>query len=725
MSVSVRLPATRRVASSVLGACALIASFLATPVVAQAGDASSAATSPEAPTVSETIQVVATRAPEALEPVPASITVISGDELRARGADDLPSVLALVAGLSIASGGDGGPASSVPEIWGLREFDAFLLMVDGVPWGGAFNPALATLDFNNIERIEILRGPAPVMYGATSFVGVIHVLHFAAGEGQRIASAYGGSHSFVGASVYLPLTSSGDYRQSLAANYDTKGSSADRTGFDRGHLLYRGALAAAGGNFRFDFDATFLQQEPASPHVRQGRTLTTATPLDANHNPRNAKLDENRFHLVTGYDRAMAEGAWTTTLALTRTDRDLTRGFLSAVDEAADPNAAGFSQEQSQTDIYFDTHFARRFSPQVNLIAGVDYLYGKGESEGENFDYHVHLDGSAAQASGDVPVQETTGLEDERGFGGLYAQVEWTPMPRLRVDLGGRFNFTDEKREGEVEGEDGEETGSSSRSVSRSVSRGSGTLGVSYLVLEGGAGGSAGDGLWVFADYRDALKPAAIDFGPEAEAIDILKPETATSTEGGFKGRLVDGRFEWQASVFRMDFENLVTSVIVDGRPALVNSGEERFKGYELEGSLRLSEALRVQASYAHHDSKFVDFVQVFDDVPTQLAGKRLEMAPQELAAFGVSYFPERGLSAWATWNYVGDRYLNKRNTALAPAFYTYSAGLGWRLDAWRFSLIGENLTDERDPVAESELGDAQYYRQTARSYELRVSFDF
>lgn len=146
----------------------------------------------------------------------------------------------------------------------------------------------------------------------------------------------------------------------------------------------------------------------------------------------------------------------------------------------------------------------------MNLIAGVDYLYGKGESEGENFDYHVHLDGSAAQASGDVPVQETTGLEDERGFGGLYAQVEWTPMPRLRVDLGGRFNFTDEKREGEVEGEDGEETGSSSRSVSR----GSGTLGVSYLVLEGGAGGSAGDGLWVFADYRDALKPAAMNSGP-------------------------------------------------------------------------------------------------------------------------------------------------------------------------------------------------------------------
>jgi iron complex outermembrane receptor protein len=719
MSAELHLPALRRGALNALGVFALFAACAATPLAAQSEPSATATAAGAAPaTVSETIQVVATRVPEAVEPVPASITIVSGDELRARGADDLPSALALVAGLSITPGGDGGPASSVPEIWGLREFDAFLLMVDGVPWGGAFNPALATLDLNNIERIEVLRGPAPVMYGATSFVGVIHVMHFAAGEGERHAAAYGGNLSSGGASVYLPLAAIGNYRQSLAANYDTRGSSADRAGFDRAHLLYRSGLAAAGGKFRFDFDATFLQQEPASPHPREGRVLSPRVPLDANHNPRDAKLDENRFHFVGGYDSELAGGVWTTTLALTRTERDITRGFLLDIDDIVDPNAAGFSQNQSQTDVYFDSHFAERLSPQLNLIAGVDYLFGEGESQGENFDYHVNVDGSSPQASGDVPVQEETGVEDERGFGGVYVQMEWTPTARLRIDAGGRFNFTAEKREGEAEGENGEEEDS----ASRSVSRGSGMLGASFRLLDGN---SEGEGLWVFADYRDAFKPAAIDFGPEAESVDILKPETATSLEGGFKGRMLDGRFEWQASTFRMDFENLVTSVVRDGRPLLINSGEERFKGYELEGSFRLSDELRIQASYAHHDSKFVDFAQLFDGVPTQLAGKRLEMAPKELGALGVSYFPERGLSAWATWNYVGDRFLTKRNTALAPAFDTWSAGLGWRLHAWRFSVLGENLTDERDPVAESEFGDAQYYRQTARGYELRVSFDF
>ncbi|HMA24702.1 MAG: TonB-dependent receptor plug domain-containing protein, partial [Gemmatimonas sp.] len=126
------------------------------------------------------IEVVATRLPEAPHAVAASIEVISGDELRARGVSSLREALSLAAGVAIAPGGDAGPASAVPEFWGLREFDAFLLVVDGIPWGGALNPAIATLSLRDVERIEILRGPAPVTYGATSFVGVIHVVHKAA-----------------------------------------------------------------------------------------------------------------------------------------------------------------------------------------------------------------------------------------------------------------------------------------------------------------------------------------------------------------------------------------------------------------------------------------------------------------------------------------------------------------------------------------------------------------
>ena len=110
---------------------------------------------------SAVVEVTATRFPEDPAKVPASITVYSARELADRGATDLRSALALAAGVYVAPGGDGGPASSVPEFWGLKEFDAFLLVVDGVPWGGAFNPALSTLSLEGVERIEVQRGAAP------------------------------------------------------------------------------------------------------------------------------------------------------------------------------------------------------------------------------------------------------------------------------------------------------------------------------------------------------------------------------------------------------------------------------------------------------------------------------------------------------------------------------------------------------------------------------------
>ena len=83
------------------------------------------------------VEVTTSKAPVALRDTPTAVTVISGAELRARGAHDLRTALSQVAGVSIAPGGDAGPASAVPSLWGLREFDAFLLVVDGVPAGGA------------------------------------------------------------------------------------------------------------------------------------------------------------------------------------------------------------------------------------------------------------------------------------------------------------------------------------------------------------------------------------------------------------------------------------------------------------------------------------------------------------------------------------------------------------------------------------------------------------
>ncbi len=705
-------PFTRLSAFALLCLTALSGPALAQPA---ARDQAPAADSPAA---TATIEVTATRVPEAVEPVPASISVVSGDELRARNIHDLSAALALVGGVSVALGGDGGPASSVPEMWGLREFDAFLLVVDGVPWGGAFNPALATLDLNNIDRIEVMRGAAPVMYGATSFVGVIQVIHRAAGQGERTAEVWGGNHASGGAAVTLPLPSAGGWQQSLSANAEKQGFKDDRSEFQRGHLLYRGAGELADGNLHLDVDLSIVNQAPASPTPREGRLLSSRVPLDANHNPSDAKIDQNRFHLVGGYDRRLGATDWSTTLAVTRTNGDIVRGFLGDLD-AEEENAAGFRQDLKLTDVYFDSHVALRPTETLQVVTGIDYLYGKGSVHGANFDYFVHLDGSGAPNSHSVPVQEFPSTEDERNFAGVYAQAEWKPAPRLNVQLGARLNATRETRAAEVgEGAAGE-SAEESRST-RKVTKGSGVLGLSYLLWDG-----APDALWIYADARSAFKPAAIDFGPEGEGSDILKPEDGRSYEAGLKGRHLDGRLTWDVSVFQMDFTNVVTSNLVDGLPELVNTGKQRFKGYEAEVAFRAMTDLTLAATYSHHEPKFRDFVQLFDDVPTQLAGKQLEMSPKELAALGVIYAPAEGFNAAATWNFVGERFLNKRNTALAKEFSTWNAGVGYRFSRYEVRLDGTNLSDARDPIAESELGDAQYYRVPARAYRLTLRAGF
>jgi hypothetical protein len=132
-----------------------------------------------------------------------------------------------------------------------------------------------------------------------------------------------------------------------------------------------------------------------------------------------------------------------------------------------------------------------------------------------------------------------------------------------------------------------------------------------------------------------------------------------------------------------------------------------------------------VRGTYSVHDAIFTNFVQDFDGVPMQLAGHRLEMSARQLAAFGLVYAPERGFGGAITLNYTGNRYLNRENTGLAGGFATLDINAGYRRARWEIRVYGRNLSDARDPVATSELGEGQYYLMPARTAgaSLRLFF--
>jgi outer membrane receptor protein involved in Fe transport len=678
----------RRRASSggSFAAAFILSAGLATPSLAQAP-------------VIKPVEVVATRVPKSPHDVPASVEVLTGDDLRARGATTIKDALSLAAGISIAPGGDGGPASAVPEMWGLREFDAFLLVIDNVPWGGALNPAVSTLSLRDVERIEVLRGPAPVTFGATSFVGVIHIVHKAAAETARYAEAHGGSFGSAGVAVDLPLMTSGAWKSRLTADFDKTGFKDDNTGFTRGHALWRLAKIEDKRKTWFMADVNVLNQAPASPHPREGPALSDAVPLDANHNPAGAYLKETRIVAAGGRDRPIASGAtWGTTASFTHSGRSMFRGFLT--DISNDPNnASGFRETIDINDAYVDTHIIWPSKSNVTMMTGADLLFANGEGKGAVFSYTAPLSG-ATQASVSEPNTLDRDSEDRRMFLGAYASAEWRASARVSLSAGLRLNRTSERRG------DGE---------SVSNTKASGSIGAVLSLWEQRA-----NHVRAFANFRDTFKPAAFDFGL-AENEGVLDPETSRSYEGGLKVSGMDGKFDIEASYFSMDFENLVTSTVVDNLPALINAGSTRFKGFELATAWRFAHTISARASYSAHDGKFVDFVQSFDGTPTQLGGKRFEMSAKALASAGIILSPEKGIIASASMNHTGDRYLNKRNTALVPAFTTLDAGVGYRADRWEVRVDGRNLGDKRDPISESEFGDAQYYRMPAKTILVGV----
>lgn len=670
---------------------------------------------PTADPNAERIEITATRIPEDVETVPGSMTIITGEAMRARGATDLRGALLLAAGIDIAPGGDGGPASSVPELWGLKEFDAFLLVVDGVPWGGAFVPALATLDLSDVERIEILRGPAPVMYGATSFVGVIHVIHTPPGVGGTAVEAGGGSYGTGSLYGRTELPAWGPVRSSVGGGLDRLGFQEDRTQSERGRLSWRGSVPFdSGAQLRLQANGIWMRQDPGSPHPRVGAQLSSDVPVGSNQNPGDAHLNEQRVQLAAGFDRPAEPGLWSSLVSVSGSAQNALRGFLTDVTASA-PNAVGFREDTDLTDIYIDTHFTFTKLAKWKGVAGIDELIGHGFAHGGDFDYFVNLDGSHAPNGDDLPSQSDVRIRDERNFSGMYGQIEWLPTERWRFQLGARLNRTAETRtvrQEEFAGPTVTET-----TDSRTVLRGSGSAGATWTAWQNGPSAT-----WLYANYSETYKPAAIDFGIDSEG-EILEPETATSYQGGVKSRVAGGAVEMEASLFQMDFDNLVVSQSSNGLPTLVNAGKERFRGAELEADWRIRGDLLCRAAYSLHDARFRDFVTEFGGVPTQLSGNRIEMSARNMAAVGVVFSPNRGWVGSTEINYIGSRFLNKRNTALAPAYTTWSAGVGYKGDGWRLRLDAANLNNRRPPVSESELGDAQYYLLPARRVTLSLSW--
>ena len=664
----------------------------------------------------DVIQVTATRFREPVQELPNAITVISGEELLGRGVHDLRTALSLIGGVSVAEGGDAGSASSVPSILSRREADDFLLIVDGVPSGGAFLPQFDTLDLNNVERIEVQRGSAPVFFGTTAFAGTINVIHYPAGSAENIVHVSYGSFGSFAIHGSTPL-SDGPIKQSVAADISRDQLQDRRAGADRVHGLYRLSTGLVGGEVRLDLNASLQHQKPESPAPIGSDGFDPRVPLDFNQNPDDRKIETQRFAITLGYDLDTVMGSWGSSLSVNQSHTSKVQGFLTDLDQQMDPtsfNATGFDQSRNITEGFLDTHLTTGFfNNTVTATFGLNELYGLARQTSEGFSYAFARDGSSAQSSADVAHDPAIVLSDMRSFAGIYAQGRWLITPAIGLLGGLRVSHLDERRS--ITNADG------NAQNGLNTTRLTGSLGAHWRIWSDPEADL--DDVVLYGNYANTFQQAQLDFGPAPESGGILKPETAQTFEMGVKLDGLEGRFDMDISAFIVNFANQPRVVSVGGAPQLQAGGRQQYEGFEVEGHYQIIDTMKLIGSYSYNDARYRNFETV-DGAGNaiQLSGNHLPLSPENLAALGIVYGGESGLHASATGNLTGTRYLNGSNDIGAKSYVLFDLNVGYLFRQFGVSVSGYNLSNRRDPIQTSELGEGQAYRQHGRRLFVNLS---
>ena len=154
-----------RIRARALGAASVLAAASAASVSAQA---------PRDTVRLPPLVITATRFPTERGAVPNAVTVLEGEELERRGVTRVLDALREVPGLTVVQSGSPGAVTSLFVRGG--ESDHVRVLVDGVPAnqpGGSID--LANLTTDNVERIEIVRGPVSALFGSDALAGVVQI----------------------------------------------------------------------------------------------------------------------------------------------------------------------------------------------------------------------------------------------------------------------------------------------------------------------------------------------------------------------------------------------------------------------------------------------------------------------------------------------------------------------------------------------------------------------
>ncbi|MGD1936721.1 MAG: TonB-dependent siderophore receptor [Cyanophyceae cyanobacterium] len=632
----------------------------------------------------------ATRTDTPLRDIPQSIQVIPESILEAQQAIRLEDALRNVSGVVLEE------RTATAERFTLRGFPSASVLRDGfrLTFGSEGNPG--NQELANLERIEVLKGPASILFGSLEPGGVINlVTKKPSREPFYGLNLRGGNREFFEPSLDFsgPISEDGRLTYRLNVLYRTQDSVQDYDNdFERFFIaptLKWQISDRTDLTVYFEYDDTSGPLETGTVAFGDGiadipsdRVLGDPDDLTESEKIRAGYDFEHRFN-----DNWKIRNAF----RFNRTDVDTDVLFPSVLDEVTgnlDRLLIFGNQEQNHYEL--QTNLVGEFNTGAlkhTLLVGVDLfrrenprqdkigisnpqplnifdpIYGP-RPDPDSLPFFINGE-NTTEALG-IYLQDQISLSDSWKFllGLRYETVEQTTFSRPTA-----FN---------PEG---------SESMSRNDDALSPRVGIVYQPT---------DELSFYGSYSTSFVPNG------AVTVDnsFLDPEEGRQFELGARAELLEGNLTINLALFHLTKRNVATPD-PDNLRFSVASGEQRSQGVELDVIGEILPGWNIVANYAYTDADITE-----DNSGNE--GNRIYGVPEHNFNLWTTYEIQtgslQGLELGLGVNYVGERFGDNANTFTLDDYFLTNAVIAYKKDNWRAALNFRNLFDV-DYVANARNG--------------------
>ncbi|WP_050476089.1 TonB-dependent receptor [Herbaspirillum rhizosphaerae] len=651
----------------------------------------------------------ATRTDSDPRDVPQTVNSIAVEEVASYGGRTLADALSGVPGISNTS-------DTRFDSFRIRGFSsAGDLFLDGVR-----DDAQYVRSLGNIERVEVLKGPAAVLYGRGSGGGVINRISKQPGHDvQNSVQVTAGSYGRLGASADLNQVLSDEWAMRVNAGRERADSFRNGVNSTRQYI----APAIKWDNHRTswllqteynEFERVPDRGMPAGRRVNGSYTLPPAASSTTYGALGRDYLKDSSTNFRSTLEHKF-DNQWKirNVLSLLELDSRFDNTFAGGLTGPGNSRVtrSRFVQDLKQRNLQANLELDGKLMTgalEHQLLFGADYT---------NENRHPRLwRANASTVSllapdttpdrGPAPTVFSNSVHKASGYA-LYAQDQMRLSPQWQVLAGVRWDRFAADSLSQV---------NNSR-AQRTTSAVSPRLGVVWSPLKDHS---------FYASYSKNFIPSGgvdtvgLDPGSTSN-VNALDPQFSRQLEAGVKSDWFDKRISSTLAVFQLDLYNRRTQV-ASSPDLFVLTGLERNRGIELSVNGQLATDWFIRSGFSVQNARILESKSC-RMCGANVQGKRSAGVSSANGSLFISYAPAQGFFAESGLVYEGARYVDVNNLLDLPAYTRWDARLGYRFRKAEVTFAVTNLTGKNYYVTSTGL--AQIMPGSPRSALLSAAYKF